>query len=58
MTLQDANSILSKFGIEIDEENQLQLLIKIMHLPTSQIEQLFNDLSIFEVFDDERKYLF
>lgn len=57
MTIEQANIILNKYGIAIDDPKQLQLLIKITHLPTSDIEKLFNDLTVEQVFEDKRKEL-
>lgn len=57
MTIEQANIILNKYGIAIDDPKQLQLLIKITYLPTSDIEKLFNDLTVEQVFEDKRKEL-
>lgn len=57
MTIEETNIILNKYGIAIDDQKQLQLLMEITHLPTSDIVRLFNELTIEDVFEEKRKDL-
>ena len=59
MTIEKANEVCSKYGIALSSDEQLQLIIKIATLPTSEINELFNDLGIEMALGfNERKYLF
>lgn len=55
LNIEKINQVLSIYGIVITTEAEKELLQQIVDLPTNQIEDLFNDLLITDVFENKKE---